>query len=273
MTALSPRLFPAVLALSVLTAACDINVGEHGFSMDVATGKAQDEWTRKYSIARDGQLAVFNTNGTITASPADGAEVEVRAERIVKASTDQAARDVLKQIEIVEEVAANRVRIETKVPKMRRIDQQVKYWVKVPKGLSVEFQTVNGGVRLENLEGQIVASTTNGGINGKGLRGAVRAETTNGGVDIDMAAATGDIDVETTNGGIRLRLPANTKATLEARCTNGGISVDETLRVETSEKSRRRFLGAMNGGGVKVSAETTNGGIRISPTGDRTETH
>ena len=275
MTALNLRLFPAVLALSILVAGCDINVGEHGFSMDVASGKAQDEWTRSYPVSAGGRVEVVNINGTINASPGDSGQVEIRAERIAKAGSDEAARELLKKIEIVETASADRVRVETKVPKMSwgRGGHEVKYWVKVPKGLAVTFETVNGGVRLENLEGQIVASTTNGGVRGRGLRGAVKAETTNGGVEIDMAAVTGEIDLGTTNGGINLRLPANTKATLEARCTNGGIRVDETLSVDTSEKSRRRFRGAMNGGGVRVSAETTNGGIRISPTGDRTETH
>ena len=275
MTALNSRLFPAVLALSILVAGCDINVGEHGFSMDVASGKAQDEWTRSYTVSAGGRLEVVNINGTINASPGDSGQVEIRAERVAKAGNDEAARELLKKIEIVETASADRVRVETKVPKMSwgRGGHEVKYWVKVPKGLAVTFETVNGGVRLENLDGQIVASTTNGGVRGRGLRGAVKAETTNGGVEIDMAAVTGEIDLGTTNGGINLRLPANTKATLEARCTNGGIRVDDALSVDTSEKSRRLFRGAMNGGGIRVSAETTNGGIRISPTGDRTETH
>lgn len=266
MSRLQLRILPALFLLSVLAAGCDINVGEHGFSMDVASGKAQDEWTRSYTIAAGGRIEVVNINGTITASPGDGPAVEVRAERVAKASNDEAARELLKKIEIVETKSGDAVRIETKVPKMSwgRSGHEVKYWVKVPKGLAMNFETVNGGVRLENLDGQVVASTTNGGVKGHGLRGSVRAGTTNGGVEIDMADVTGEIDLETTNGGIRLRLPDRTKASLDARCTNGGISVDDSLAVETAEKSRRKFRGDMNGGGHRVSLETTNGGIRIS---------
>ena len=275
MTALKRHLFPSIFALSLLAAGCDINVGEHGFSMDVVAGKAQDEWTRSYTVSAGGRLEIANINGVIDASPGTGSQVEIRAERIAKAGSDETAREYLKKIEIVESVSANHVRVETKVPKMSwgRGGHEVKYWVKVPKGLAVAFETVNGGVRIENLDGEITASTTNGGVRGRGLRGSIRAETTNGGVDVDMAAVTGDVNLETTNGGIRLRLPQNAKATLEARCTNGGISIDSALAVETAEKSRRFFRGAMNGGGVRVSAETTNGGIRVSPTGERTETN
>lgn len=259
------RLFPGVVALALVGAGCDISVGEHGFSMDLASGKAQDEWTRTYTIASGGRLAIVNINGTIDASPAEGDQVEVRAERLVKARTDETARDLLRQLEIVEEVSGDSVRLETKAPRLRGMNQQVRYTVKVPRGLAVNFETTNGRVRLENLDGEIVASTTNGGVTGSGLRGAVRASTTNGGLQIEMAAVTGAIDLETTNGGIRLRLPSNAKATLDARCVNGGISVSG-FELE-GETSRRRVTGAINGGGPRVSVETTNGGVRISAAG------
>jgi hypothetical protein len=270
------QLFPALLALALAGTACDVNVGEHGFSMDLAAGKAQNEWTRTYTLDAGGQFEVVNVNGTINASPATGSEVEVKVERIAKASSDGAAQELLKKIEIAETVSAGRVRLETKAPRQNfgRSGHEVRYWVKVPKGLGVNFETVNGGVRLENLDGRIAASTTNGGVRGAGLRGTVRASTTNGGVEITMAAVTGEIELETTNGGIRLQLPEDTKANLEARCTNGGISVGEGWgSYEATEKSRRRVTATLNGGGPRVSAETTNGGVRISTVRARAETN
>jgi hypothetical protein len=270
MTRLKRRLFPAVLGISLLVTGCDINVGEHGFSMDVASGKAQGEWTRSYTIAPGGRLEVVNINGAINASPGEGTQVEIRAELIAKARNDEAAQELLKRIEIVETASADKVRVETRVPKMSwsRARHEVRYWVKVPKNLAVTFETVNGGVRIANLEGEILASTTNGGVRGRGLRGPVKVGTMNGGVDLDMAAVTGDIDLETTNGGIRLRVPENARATLDARCTNAGISVLEPLPVQAEQtSSRRHFRGTLNGGGPRISIETTNGRIRISGTG------
>lgn len=268
MTRLNFRLYPAVLALAFLAAGCDVSVGEHGFSMDIASGKAQDEWTRTYTIAPGGRLEIANVNGTINASPGEGPRVEVRAERIAKASNDEAAQELLKQIEIVEDASTDRVRIETRAPKLSwgTRGHEVRYWVKVPQGLALNFETVNGGVRLENLDNAIVASTTNGGVRGSGLRGAVKASTTNGGLQIQMAAVTADIDLETTNGGIRLQLPRDTKANLEARCVNGGVGLQDGWGSwQETEKSRRQLRGLLNGGGPRVSAETTNGGVRISP--------
>jgi hypothetical protein len=263
--------FPVLAVLALVFTGCDVSVGDHGFSMGIARGKAQDEWKRTYPVKAGGQLEIVNINGVINASPGAGSVIEVRAERIAKASSDEAAQDMLKKIEIVETASADRVRLETKVPRMNwgRSGHEVRYYVKVPQGLAVNFETTNGAVRLDNLDGRIVASTTNGGVRGSGLKGAVKASTTNGGVDIGMASVTDDIELETTNGGIRLELPRNAKATLDVRCTNGGIRLtDFELDGETT---RRRAAGTINGGGPKVSVETTNGGIRISA-GGRSET-
>jgi hypothetical protein len=276
MTRLNFRLFPALLLVALAAAACDISVGENGFSLDLASGKAQEEWTRTYAISSGGQLEIVNMNGVISATPAAGDQIEVRAERIAKASTDEAARALLKNIEIAETASADRVRLETKAPResLRRAGHEVRYYVKVPKGITINFETINGGVKLENLENQIVASTTNGGVQGSGLKGPVKASTTNGGVVITMAAVTGDVELHTTNGGVRLNLPRDAKANLEARCTNGGISVAEGWNsFETVEKSRRRITATLNGGGPRVSAETTNGGVRVSATGSNAETN
>ena len=266
MTRLHFRLFPALFVLALAASACDVNVGEHGLSFDITRGKAQDEWSKTYTLRDGGQLEIVNVNGAINASPAAGDRVEVRAERIAKASSDEAAQELLKKIEIAETVSDDKVRIETKVPRQNfGRGHEVRYFVKVPRGLAVNFENTNGGVRLENLDGQVVASTTNGGVRGSGLRGQLKASTTNGGLDITMAAVNGEIELETTNGGIRLQLPRDVKANIEARCVNGGVGVgDGWDSFETVEKSRRRISATLNGGGPRVTAATTNGGVRIS---------
>jgi DUF4097 and DUF4098 domain-containing protein YvlB len=105
--------------------------------------------------------------------------------------------------------------------------------------------------------------TVNGEIHARGIGGDVKASTVNGGVDISLAAVTGDVNVETTNGGVTVRLPADAKALLLGRTTNGGLNV-EGLQGEEVERSRRRLEVKLNGGGRRVEAETTNGGITFA---------
>ena len=74
----------------------------------------------------------------------------------------------------------------------------------------------------------------------------------------------GKVELESVNGGVSLALPAESKASVVARVTNGGIRTG-TLEFQTSgEQSRRRFEGTLNGGGTAVTVETTNGGVRLS---------
>ena len=169
-----------LVVVAAVTAACDVSVGGTGVSFGIAKGKAQDEWTRTYRLPRGGHFEISNVNGSIDALPADGTQVEVRAERIASADNDDAARDVLRNLRTTGE-----------------------------------------------------------------------------------SSITGDVDVQTANGAIRLGLPADARATLNARCINGGVSLDYRLPLHVTEMSRRRVAGTFNGGGPRISASTINGAIRV----------
>jgi DUF4097 and DUF4098 domain-containing protein YvlB len=116
---------------------------------------------------------------------------------------------------------------------------------------------------VDDVKAAAHLETVNGQIHARGLGGEVKASTVNGGVDIGLAALTADVSVETTNGGVTVRLPADSKALLLGRTTNGGLSVDG-LQVEEVERSRRRLEARVNGGGRRIEAETTNGGITFT---------
>jgi hypothetical protein len=270
--------FPLILFAAFVLCACDVQVGgNNGFSLGIAEGRATDEWTRTYDLAPGGRLEIVNTNGLIEATGTGGKQVEVRAERRARAGTQEEAAELLKQIDMREDVTPTSVRIEARSERTRiggfgRRRFDVQYHVQVPAGLTVSFRTSNGGIRLQNVNGQIIASTTNGGITGNALSGGLDVEVVNGGIQIDLASVTSDVKVESVNGGIRLDLPVDVKADLDASCVNGGINIDEQFKVDTTaQESRRRVTGALNGGGPRVSVETVNGGIRIRARG-RSET-
>jgi hypothetical protein len=249
-------------------AACDVRAGDGGFSIDLASGKASDEWKKTYTVAAGGRFEVKNINGTVTIDQgADDSTIEVRAERTAKASSDEAAQAALKQLEIVESVTPDAVRLETKAPQSYgRTSHEIRYFVKVPKSIKVEARTTNGGVRLNGIVNEVVARSVNGGIKGEGLSGHLDANTTNGGVDVGLVSVSeGGVRLETVNGGVQLLVPKAAKADISARVVNGGVHVADDLSLEsTGEKSRRRLEGRLNGGGSRIELSTTNGGIHIT---------
>lgn len=263
-----------IVAAGLGTAACDIETGANGqFSVDIASGKATDTWTRTYTVAADGRFELINVNGRITAELADGKEVVVEGRRTAKARSDEAAKELLDKLEIREEVGTSTVRVESRPPRLNGFNgHEIEWTVKVPKGVVVDLRTVNGGVRIEGLSEQIYAKTTNGGVRGRNIVAEkIEASSVNGGVDIELSAAldsTDVIELTTVNGGVSLGLAPESKATIAARAVNGGVRVsDLTINREdesvTDFERRRRLNGTMNGGGARVNLSVTNGGVRI----------
>jgi hypothetical protein len=250
-----------VLPLAFVLTACDMSLGH-------LTGRATDEWIRSYKLSPGGEVRIGNTNGRIDVEGTDGSTVEVRAERIARAATDDGAKELLPRITIKEDIQPDRVAIETdKLGGMGGImigvNYEVRYHVRAPKNAVINVSNTNGLVNVSGLTGKVHARTTNGGVRGKDLTGEVDARTTNGGVNIEFARIGKEpITLRTTNGGVSVYLPDDAKADLTATWTNGGVSYSD-VKLDVTEKSRRRLEARMNGGGTPIELHTTNGGIRI----------
>jgi len=247
--------------LLVASAGCDVITADLKHSETA-------EWRKTYDLAPGGRVEISNINGKIVVEPSTGNAVEVRAQKTAKAATEAGAKEALERIEIREEVSPSSIMIATKIPRasgwFEMGGTQVKYTVRVPAAADVKFTTVNGGVELMGLTGRVNAETTNGGVIARSMSGTIDASTTNGGVDVELLkVADGGAKLECINGGIKLRLPADAKASISASITNGGIDATG-LQLETTESTRRRLEGRLNGGGPPIRLEGTNGGISIA---------
>ena len=112
------------------------------------------------------------------------------------------------------------------------------------------FETVNGGVLLADVSGD------------------VRGRTVNGGLDVRLDGQRWDgtgLDVETTNGGVRMRLPDGYNAELTAETTNGGLDVDFPVTVQGRISNlNRRIATTLGSGGPRLHVRTVNGGVTIA---------
>jgi hypothetical protein len=260
-----PRALPAAILLPLVlagAAGCDI------VSADLRHTETA-EWRKTFELQPGGRVEVANVNGRIDVEPSSSNVVEVVAHKMAKGATPEAAREALNRIEIREDASPSSIRIETRHQRgggfFNRGGGEVNYTLRVPATAAVRFATVNGRVQLTGLKGPIEAETTNGGIVGRDIAGEIRASSTNGGVDIELQLVPeGGAKLDTVNGGIKLRLPEDAKTTISAEVTNGGISTSG-LPLVTTESSRRRVEGQLNGGGPRIRVTGVNGGIRIAP--------
>jgi hypothetical protein len=263
-----------VVCLAGAGIACDIKVSKEGdVSVDVASGKASDEWKRSYTLPKGGRFEIVNVNGVIEVYPATGPQVEVLARREVRTRTDEEARARLAKALMIEDVGPDHVRIEAK-PNDQGVSfgphgrVSIQYRVTVPAGLTTSFRTENGAIRLENIDGQMTVAATNGPIVGRGLSGSVDASTVNGGIEIGFEAVKGDSKIVTVNGPATLIVSPKIGAELEAAAVNGGVSTQDGLPLTASDRTNKRVAGRLNDGGPRISVQTTNGGVRVGVTGD-----
>jgi hypothetical protein len=265
----------ALLLAAAVTAGCDVQVGEHGVSLDVTHGRAEDEWKRTYTVPKGGWVEIVSGGGPVNVTSSAGQTVEVQIIREASASTDEAAQQALKEETITEDVTPDRVKVQTKRPSgdnsgpMGRRRISTEYRVSIPPGLNVSIRGENADISLDDVDGQFTLENTSGGFRGRALSGSVTAVTVNGIIDFDMEQVTGDIRATTVNGPVRIGLPMNVNATLEASSVVGVVTVDPDLPFKASGRERLRLSGQFGTGGPAITLNTTNGPVSIAEAGRR----
>lgn len=252
----------------------------------------KETFQKTYPLRAGEKVTLRNVNGAVVVEAWDRAEVQVVAEKAVKAGDAELAKKAMSQIQIQAGRADGGLRIETKLPKRnngvfdwmfgRDVSMNVTYRLRVPREARLDVVTVNGGLRLagtrgdaslgttnggievEKAEGRLELATTNGAIQVADSAGSVEAETTNGGIEIELhdVAVGDDMRFSTTNGAVTLRLPRDIRVSLDAAVSNGRVSSD--FEVDGADaRNRRRLSGDINGGGGRLVVRTTNGSVTI----------
>lgn len=259
----SLELIVPAIAIVAATAACDTH---HGGPLP---GRASSEWSRNYTLQDGGELQVVGAGGTIDVQGTTSPTIDVKAERIVRAVTDDMASSMAPRVRINEDVTPDKIvlRSEGLAGITVGVEVEVNFHVTVPEGTKLRLRSANGDITMTNLSGAIVASSANGAIVGKGLKGGVDARSTNGSITIDMVAVSKDpVDLRATNGTIQLSVPSTANANVEATCTNGSVDFSDLPLQLAGEQTKRRTRGRLNEGGTPIGLTTTNGDIRLRST-------
>lgn len=263
----TPNRHPAQAA-AVLAALCALAA-----AVPAAAETIEKTLEQTYRLGAGGRVEVENVNGAVVVETWDRPEVRVRATKKVRASTEVSAAEAMERMRIVVEEGEGTLRLVTRYGatgdglfgwlRGHTGGGSVSYHLMVPRGIRLAAETVNGGVTLRSVDGDVAAETVNGSIRVEDARGRLDASTVNGSIRVAMreVAPDADLDFSTTNGSVTVALPAGVRTDLRLRTTNGGIDVE--LPMEVHDRSRRRLDATVNGGGGSVRVETTNGAIRI----------
>ena len=234
----------------------------------------QFQWTGR--VAQGLSIEIKGVNGSISAEPASGDQLEVSATKTGRRSDPSQV-----SIKVVEH--AGGVTICAVYPSddpgdpntcepgqgngrmnVRNNDVKVAFKVHVPAKVGLISRTVNGEITALNLAGNVEAHTVNGSIN-ISTSGYAQAKTVNGDISARLKDAnwSGSLDFKTVNGGITVDLPSETNSTVEASTVSGDISSDFQLTV-LGTMSRRHLSGTIGaGGGRELNLKTVNGSIHL----------
>jgi DUF4097 and DUF4098 domain-containing protein YvlB len=202
-------------------------------------------------------------NGGITVHGWDGPNVRIRAKVTSWASTDAEAQARVQRVSIA---TVNGELRATSTDENERY--AVSYEVFVPRQTALALNTLNGGIHLDHLLGDVKFHATNGGVSLQSLGGQVAGQTVNGGLNIKLSGKQWEgkgLDVETTNGGIHWTLPSDYSAQLFTSTNMGSIRAN--MPVTKSGHLRRELATTLGKGGPSVRAVTTNGGVTVEQLG------
>jgi hypothetical protein len=252
----------------------------------------EEKFEQSIPYKKNMKLTVLNYNGRVIIDTWDKKEINVVAiKKIRKSEKDYEKKLANAKIEMK---AGKDIHIETKyIPSV-----MVSYTIMVPYGMKVDtikssngklvirglkngsYNTTNGSIKVEDISGEFSLETTNGKILAENCSGTFFARTTNGSINVeDCYAVSGlytsngsinfdllniesDIEVITNNARIRCNLISNLDLKLNAKTTNGVISVND-FEFENVKSNSNHFYGEMNQAKHLLNLETTNGNIKI----------
>lgn len=166
-----------------------------------------------------------------------------------------------------------------------RNDVDVDLEIHLPRGASLDIETVTAPIHVQDVVGHIRLETVTGTIEYEGDAPSLSLETVTG--DIRAAgsslergqfesvqgdivwtggiAARGRISFDTVGGSVEMRLPDGVSASFDVETTMGDIDTDFEVRTQrVSRWTRAQELHFTIGdGGAEISIETLQGDVRL----------
>ena len=130
---------------------------------------------------------------------------------------------------------------------------------------TVTLHSSGGGITVGRVAGTADISTSGGSIKIDSVAGAVNAHTSGGSVRAGIAGPLkSDCVLSTSGGSVRVTVDKSAAFRLDASTSGGSVDAEGlTITLESSNRSRSRLAGSVNGGGPLLKLHSSGGGIEV----------
>jgi DUF4097 and DUF4098 domain-containing protein YvlB len=202
-------------------------------------------------------VRVANVNGDVVAGP--GATFSAVVTTTVMAPTQARAEEILGRARVEQSTEAGEYRLETRWPAegphsrgrhagplCRDCRLVSRYELVLPPGTEASLQTVNGEVRVRDVDGNLELHSVNGDVRASAVRRSLTAQTVNGRVEAEAMSvpAGASWDLQTVNGPIVATLPKTAKFDWSASTMGGTISSTFALPARAASPTGRADAGS-----------------------------
>ncbi|TWX48069.1 DUF4097 family beta strand repeat-containing protein [Colwellia hornerae] len=228
--------------------------------------EVEDTIEKSFAVNEQASLALANINGGVDIQGWDKTEIKITA---TITAENQADRD---RISLDFSENSRGVSVETNYQKQsswghNNSSGKVDYTVMVPFGVALtDITLVNGSLEIDNVQGEIKASTVNGAIKVQGLAANLELNSVNGSIKATYLKVDNSIDnieLTTVNGSIKLYMPGEFNAIINAETMHGSIDTAFGLSSEKKMFSGRHLSGTVGSGDITINLESVNGSIKV----------
>lgn len=231
-------------------------IAKKTFTYDNDFGGAANADVKLKTVSGGVEFADWNSGG-----------YQIVASLQARASSEQAARDNLARLKVVQSdrLSGDRLTIDAEVQFPAGVNQlSGSLLARLPASPAYRLTgtTISGGAAAHGLGGPSISlTTTSGGVSAVGAFNTANLQTSSGGIALDGTFNL--VKAETTSGGIEGRVRSTASGSLTLATTSGGVSL--------------RLLGASTNG-YDVTGDASSGGVSLSigqsePVGSQSPNH
>lgn len=235
---------------------------------NAATAEATEPFSHTLRLGRGATFELHNVAGDVTVTGGGGNNARIEAVKRVRATSDAAARSLLKRIQIQIVERGGSVDVRTLHPRVNTGLLTVEYTVTVPSSTSVILRSGSGNLRVRNVDGEVRAESESGNLTAADLKQIRALRSISGHIEVTDSEAD-EFNVNTALGNVVVRKLKG--RLLDFRTVTGNMLLQEISADRARLQSTNgdlEFAGRLARSG-RYQFQTHGGNIRVVPSGNQ----